>query len=231
VPDPANPQDFNRYAYVRNNPLLYIDPSGHKVIDAPTGASVWPPPPPPQTPEVWPENPFWDRERGAVRHLVQSCDWTECSAAAFNAYVPGGWNFQLADEWHAATSEVYKVGPISEAEALQAAREGRPNPVEDEQYSEGLLRRPNRSFLAEDYQMLNQGMWLPYHYLFQELDWTTVDMKKMSNFEPRYLETLIANHPREVDDAYQRAIREYEKDPEWFMLKMDALKLFGGGRK
>ena len=28
IPDPANPQDFNRYAYVRNNPLSYIDPSG-----------------------------------------------------------------------------------------------------------------------------------------------------------------------------------------------------------
>jgi len=29
VPDPANPQSLNRYAYVRNNPLRYVDPSGH----------------------------------------------------------------------------------------------------------------------------------------------------------------------------------------------------------
>jgi RHS repeat-associated protein len=29
VPNPANPQDLNRYVYVRNNPLLYVDPSGH----------------------------------------------------------------------------------------------------------------------------------------------------------------------------------------------------------
>jgi len=29
VPDPANPQSFNRYAYVLNNPLKYTDPSGH----------------------------------------------------------------------------------------------------------------------------------------------------------------------------------------------------------
>jgi len=30
VPNPGNPQDLNRYAYVRNNPLRYIDPSGHQ---------------------------------------------------------------------------------------------------------------------------------------------------------------------------------------------------------
>jgi RHS repeat-associated protein len=29
VPSPGNPQDFNRYSYVRNNPLIYTDPSGH----------------------------------------------------------------------------------------------------------------------------------------------------------------------------------------------------------
>jgi len=29
VPDLSNPQDLNRYAYVRNNPLRFNDPSGH----------------------------------------------------------------------------------------------------------------------------------------------------------------------------------------------------------
>ncbi|HOV48080.1 MAG TPA: RHS repeat-associated core domain-containing protein [Anaerolineae bacterium] len=29
VPDPANPQSLNRYAYTLNNPLRYTDPSGH----------------------------------------------------------------------------------------------------------------------------------------------------------------------------------------------------------
>jgi len=30
VPDPANPQAFNRYSYCLNNPLKYIDPSGNQ---------------------------------------------------------------------------------------------------------------------------------------------------------------------------------------------------------
>lgn len=29
VPDPANPQSFNRYSYVYNNPVNYTDPTGH----------------------------------------------------------------------------------------------------------------------------------------------------------------------------------------------------------
>jgi uncharacterized protein RhaS with RHS repeats len=30
VPNPGNPADFDRYAYVRNNPLKYNDPTGHQ---------------------------------------------------------------------------------------------------------------------------------------------------------------------------------------------------------
>ena len=33
VPQPYNPQSLNRYSYVLNNPLRYIDPSGHKKGD------------------------------------------------------------------------------------------------------------------------------------------------------------------------------------------------------
>jgi len=40
VPDPANPQSLNRYAYVYNNPCKYTDPSGHDAC-AFLGALHW----------------------------------------------------------------------------------------------------------------------------------------------------------------------------------------------
>ena len=32
IPNAANPQDFNRYSYVRNNPVRYIDPTGYTPV-------------------------------------------------------------------------------------------------------------------------------------------------------------------------------------------------------
>jgi hypothetical protein len=33
IPSPANPQSWNRYSYVQNNPIAYNDPTGHMIDD------------------------------------------------------------------------------------------------------------------------------------------------------------------------------------------------------
>jgi RHS repeat-associated protein len=41
IPNPADPQAFNRYTYVINNPLSYTDPDGHAFIFALPVVPVW----------------------------------------------------------------------------------------------------------------------------------------------------------------------------------------------
>jgi RHS repeat-associated protein len=40
VPEPGNPQALNRYTYVANNPLRFIDPSGHSYIESEQNGSA-----------------------------------------------------------------------------------------------------------------------------------------------------------------------------------------------
>lgn len=43
MPNPYNPQNYNKYAYTQNNPIKFIDPSGHSAWDTvkSTATSAW----------------------------------------------------------------------------------------------------------------------------------------------------------------------------------------------
>lgn len=54
---PSNPQNTNRYTYVRNNPVRYTDPSGHTAAPPPDPAPPTTEPPPPPPNESTPDQP------------------------------------------------------------------------------------------------------------------------------------------------------------------------------
>ena len=49
IPNPTNPQSFNRYSYVNNNPVNYTDPTGHCVVEGVGLEGKCTPMPPPST--------------------------------------------------------------------------------------------------------------------------------------------------------------------------------------
>lgn len=51
VPNPSNPQSYNRYSYVNNNPIRFVDPSGRCLTESSDNGGECTHSPPPQPPQ------------------------------------------------------------------------------------------------------------------------------------------------------------------------------------
>ena len=93
IPDPANPQSLNRYAYVLNNPLRYTDPSGHAYCPPEANGRCideHEPPPP--------------------RSISQTSRFSRTPALYFFRRLPLEPTNSLASQWFGATDFAYKYG-------------------------------------------------------------------------------------------------------------------------
>ncbi len=98
IPDPQNPLDYDRYSYVRNNPVRYNDPSGHKPCSD-FGCSDTPYDPIELAIGIQ-KDPGLRRSWGALdkeeQTVLGNAGWDEGS---FNDFMIGG-NAESADFWH-----------------------------------------------------------------------------------------------------------------------------------
>ncbi|MCL4266743.1 MAG: RHS repeat-associated core domain-containing protein [Anaerolineae bacterium] len=81
VPNPADPQSYNRYSYVRNSPLNFTDPSGHSECDMDLNCDN------PLPPERQPEDPI------VLFGGVDGETWTEEEMAVIRS---GAWDLARA---------------------------------------------------------------------------------------------------------------------------------------
>jgi hypothetical protein len=125
VPSPANPQSLNRHSYVVGNPLVYVDPTGHRQICNPQGTicgddegtvephSVEPGPPPMPDPT----------NHQAVLHWLRDLPCVQVTENADGTYIITS----LGNPPFTYPREVDLAGYILRAEAMgEQARSGDP---------------------------------------------------------------------------------------------------------
>jgi len=101
VPDSLDPQSWNRYTYVNNNPILYTDSSGHWVVET--------------------NNPEEEQRRNAYIYLAQKPDSLNGYLQEYYA-VAAGYYYAKATE--SATENIEALVGILQNKANQAAVNG-----------------------------------------------------------------------------------------------------------
>ena len=138
VPSPGNPQTLNRYAYTRNNPIKYNDPTGHDVGCGGKDCSENPPPLPPPPPQEQPvptpipiptESPT-QRARVALQQVKEWCQQATPSCYSEQKWwlvdPLYGWPPDMIDRMEAQSLKAYRKQGL---ELDQVVAQNKNNPL------------------------------------------------------------------------------------------------------
>ena len=209
MPSPGDPQSLNRYAYVRNNPLKYTDPSGH-ALWAGDERDFGEMPPPSPSPALAPPEVYWGlltyelgprNEQGKSLINALFDPWPDLSEA----------NDEVrSDFYHFKTTVLYDVygGPEGLAQKVtDACASNRCNnswldtDLDTDYWSD--FRSETRTFLA--IHLIGKGQGSPLGYFLLEVKASPVNP---ANYEPWWLSEVMRTHPPQVLRAQGKWVLE-----------------------
>jgi len=242
IPDPANPQDLNRYTYVRNNPLGYVDPDGHNPQLPPRHDGGWVPGSAPSQDKVWSEGTATSVSWGDVSDPNQVAQLYGMLAYELGPRDEEGKTlyYSIMDPWPDTSSiedsgfnhmQQYVYYQTAKNNALVEAYGGYDNlmlkvseaclndscnnrNLDDWESASGeRFSEEARSFLAGTFWAMGSSPGsTPQAFFLREIN---ADEFNRYNYEPWWMAELMGLYPRQVLVAQGKwVLEEYLVDPE-----------------
>jgi hypothetical protein len=197
IPDPSNPQAWNRYSYVGNRPINFNDPTGHKPCDEEKGCDGTLP----KLDRSGGGNRVFDEERhrGYYDRPIKERKTLDDKIHAeidhrfdpFSGWLPLSVKYETSEY---PTYDYYALNAYEQAgfDLIQIASNNQDNPMKEDDwlnsdvdidyiYSKGVRGQP------------------PGHKFF--LNYMGRDVNNPSNYEANYLNALMTTHPQQLKDA------------------------------
>jgi hypothetical protein len=222
IPEPSNPQSWNKFSYVRNSPVNFNDPTGHKECDDEKGCGG--------TLSKLGSGGGGDGdidERVELRRerkeshsgsgILNSLIHTEIDRRfdPIRGWLPPSVTYEDSEY---PTDDYNALGAYEQAgvDFFQAASNNQDNPMTDNDWLSSDVRIDY--IYAKGVRNQPPGYYFFLHYMGR-------DVNNPSNYEANYLNALMTTHPQQVNDAkgayYDQLMYQYgNSQGAWEFLQM-----------